>query len=137
MNDKEIDELIQKAIRQESELPEGLSNRLEQHIDRLAAGEKERSISLRRKPSSMYWFTGVAASLLLGIIVFFQTENNRVGEMADTFQDPQEAAIVAEKALAFLSTQFNKGLTQVSEAQGEVDKVNEIVNGQLNELNTQ
>lgn len=136
MNDHRIDELINKALREEGELPEGLSERLEQHIDRLAAEEKGRKVSLVRR-RSLYWFSGVAAALLVGIALFFQTENTQMPTTADTFQDPQEAAIAAQEALAFLSTQFNKGLDQVSDAREEVHKVNQIVNKQFSELNTQ
>ena len=42
MNDKQIDELIDKALQEDGRLPEGLSERLEQYIDNLAAGEQTR-----------------------------------------------------------------------------------------------
>lgn len=137
MNDKHIDELIDRALRDEGQLPEGLSDRLEQYIDQLATGEQQKQ-ARRIKMRVIYWMSGVAAALLLGIAVFFQTEQiNMRPTTADTFSNPEEAAQAAQEALAFLSSQFNKGLDQVSEAQGEVDKVNEIVNKQFKELDTQ
>ncbi len=137
MNDKHIDELIDRALREEQELPEGLSERLELYIDRLAAEDHEKQAK-RVKIRALYWLTGVAAALLLGIALFFQTENmNMRPTTADTFNNPEEAAIAAQEALAFLSSQLNKGLDQVSEAKSEVEKVNEIVNKQLKDLDTQ
>ena len=42
-NDKQIDELIDKALQEEMALPEGLSSRLEKQIDLLAAKEGKRT----------------------------------------------------------------------------------------------
>ena len=44
MNDKQIDELINKVLREDQTLPEGLSERLEQQIDAWAAAEKKETI---------------------------------------------------------------------------------------------
>jgi len=134
MNDKQIDELISKALNEEQALPEGLSERLEQYIDMLSADEqqtKRRSLFRRR---SLYWFSGVAAALVVAIAVFFQTESSMPHEQvtADTFTDPEEAAIVAQNALAFMSLQLNKGLEQVAEAGQEMQKVNQILDKSFN-----
>lgn len=131
MNDKEVDKLIREALRSEQELPDGLSDRLEQYIDQLAEEEKKKQKPPLMKRRSMYWLSGVAASFLLGVIFFFQAEKAQP-TIKDTYSDPYEAAIAAQDALAFLSTQLNKGLDQVSEAKEEVDKVNDIVVKQLN-----
>ena len=132
MNDKQIDELIDKALQEDGKLPEGLSERLEQYIDNLAAGEQTKKISLVRR-RFIYWCGGVAAALVIGIALFFQTDYvQQKPTTADTFSDPMEAAIAANKALAFMSTQLNKGLDKVSDAQQEIHKVNKIVNKQLN-----
>jgi len=134
MNDKQIDELINKALAEEQALPEGLSERLEQYIDTLSAAEqqmKRHSVFRRR---SFYWFSGVAAALVLAIALFFQTELSLPHEQAtaDTFSDPEEAALVAQNALAFMSQQFNKGLDHVAEAEQEMEKVNQILNKSFN-----
>ena len=132
MNDKQIDELINKALREDGELPEGLSGRLEQYIDNLAAKEQKQKSPLMRR-QFIYLFGGVAAAILIGFVLFLQTDNfYRKPTTADTFSDPQEAAIAANKALAFMSTQLNNGLDQVSDAEQEINKVNKIVNKQLN-----
>lgn len=138
MNEQEINKLIQDALRDERELPEGLSDRLERHIDQLAAEEREARKLSPAKKRSLYWLGGIAASFLVAMAIFFQVENKPVyPTMADTFSDPQEAAIAAQNALAFLSTQFNKGLDQVSDASKEVEKANAIVNKQFETLNVQ
>ncbi len=134
MNDKQIEELINQALHEEQALPEGLSERLEQYIDTLAAQEeqqkKQRSLSLHR---SFYMIGSVAAALLIGVVLFFQLETDRKPVMADTFSDPEEAALVAQQALAFMSTQLNKGLAPVADAGKEIDKVNELLNKHFNE----
>lgn len=138
MNDKEMNRLIQEALRNERELPEGLSDRLEQYIDQLAADEKKISVSPARRRSIYYWVGGIAASFILAVAIFFQVESQPVTPtMADTFTDPTEAAIAAQDALAFLSTQLNKGLDQVNEAGKEVNRINTIVNKQMDALNIQ
>ena len=135
MNDKDFDKLIQEALCSEQELPEGLSERLERHIDLLAADEKKRKISIAKR-RSIYWFGSIAASLIVGVAIFFQIESRHL-EPQDTFSDPREAAIAAQNALALLSTKLNKGLDQVSAAGDEVHKVNAIVDKQFEAFNAQ
>lgn len=121
MDDKELDRMVDEALN--IPLPEGLSERLERHVDRLAAGEKKRRI--RRLA---YRITGIAAVLLLCIGIFIGT-GSRSGELhpADTFTDPAEAAFAAGEALAFMSAQLNKGFDQVSDAGEEIEKINQIM----------
>ena len=49
MDDKKIDELINKALQEEQALPEGLSRRLEKQIDTWASTEEKKTRSLTRK----------------------------------------------------------------------------------------
>ena len=51
MNDKNIDELINKALQEEQALPEGFSRRLEEQIDAWAATEEKKTRSLTRRRS--------------------------------------------------------------------------------------
>lgn len=121
MDDKEVNRMIDEAL--DIPIPEGLAERLEAQIDELAAKEKKHN--LRR---IIYWAASTAAVILLCIGLFVNT--NRPSDQmqtADTFTDPAEAALVAEQALAFISTQLNKGLDQVTDAGQEIDKVNKIV----------
>lgn len=130
MNDKHIDELINKALQEEQILPEGLSDRLGQYIDTLSATEQPVKKYTLFKRRFLYWLSGVAAILVVAVALFFQTESGFSGKQttADTFSDPEEAALVAQNALAFMSRQLNKGLDQVAEAGQEVEKVNQILN---------
>ena len=69
MDDKKIDELINKALQEEQALPEGLSRRLEKQIDTWASTEEKKTRSLTRR-RTLYWLSGVAASILLCISFF-------------------------------------------------------------------
>lgn len=59
MDDKKIDELINKALQEEQALPEGLSRRLEKQIDTWASTEEKKPRSLTRR-RTLYWLSGVA-----------------------------------------------------------------------------
>lgn len=131
MNDKQIDELINKVLREDQTLPEGLSERLEQQIDAWAAAEKKGTIRSSFRRRSLYWLSGAAAVALLCVGIFQFAAPEKEYQLADTYTNPQEAAIAARKALAFLSVNLNKGIEQVNEAQQEMNKVNEILNTHL------
>ena len=121
MDDKRIDELINKALQEDLALPEGLSERLERRIDFLAQEEVSPRVS------------GIAAAILGALFLIFTETNRPAPIMADTFTDPEEAAVVAQNALAFMSRNLNKGLGQVNEAGQEITKINKIVNKHLND----
>lgn len=134
MTDKQIDELIERALKAEQTLPEGLSRRLEQQIDRWEAQEEKGKQFRLHKHPLFYWIGGIAASLLLCVGVFFHaTSSDKQNKLADTYTDPQEAAVAAEKALLLLSDNLNKGFAQVNEAGAEIRKVNNILNKHLND----
>lgn len=125
MDDKKIDELINKALQEDLSLPDGLSERLEQRIDSLARKP------IPRRKLSRYWISGIAAAIA-GAVFLISTEINRTGPtLADTYSDPEEAAMVAQNALAFMSRNLNKGLGQVNNAGEEITKVNKILNKHL------
>ena len=134
MNDKQIDELINKALQEEQALPEGLAGRLEAQIDSWAATEEKKTRSLRRR-QSLYWLSGIAAAALVCIGIFRPDTSfiHPKHELADTFTNPKEAAAVAQKALLLMSQNLNKGIDQAKEAQKEIDKVNNILNKHIKE----
>ena len=133
MNDKQIDELINQVLRDDQALPEGLSERLEQQIDAWAAAEKKETMRSSFRRRSLYWFSGAAAAIVLLCVGLFNlTDLNRGKQpLADTYDNPQEAAIAARKALAFMSVNLNKGIEQMNDAQQEMNKVNRILNKHL------
>ncbi|MDR1919557.1 MAG: hypothetical protein LBQ65_07930 [Tannerellaceae bacterium] len=121
MNDNDLDHLIDEALN--IPLPPGLGERLEKRIDQYAAQEK------RRRLRRLYWPVSAAAIALLCIGIFLQTGEQ--GHPADTYSDPAEAAMAAEKALVFMSAQLNKGLAQVTTAGQEFEKVNKVIDKHL------
>ena len=135
MNDKQIDELINKVLREDQTLPEGLSERLEQQIDTWAAAEKKETLRSSFRRRSLYWISGTAAAILLlcvGIAGLKDLETSKQ-HLADTYTNPQEAAIAAGKALAFMSSNLNKGIDQMNDAQQEINNVTRILNKHLND----
>ena len=96
MDDKRIDELINKALQEDLALPEGLSERLERRIDFLAQEEVSPRVSRRR---SFYWISGIAAAILGALFLIFTETNRPAPTMADTFTDPEEAAVVSGRSM--------------------------------------
>lgn len=133
MNDKQIDELIDQVLHKDQTLPEGLSQRLEQQIDTWSdAGKKEMPRSSFRR-RSLYWLSGASAAIFLLCIGLSElTDPERTDRrLTDTYSNPQEAAAAAQKALAFLSSNLNKGIDQINDARQEMNKVNRILNKHL------
>ena len=129
MDDKKIDELINKALQEEQALPEGLSRRLEKKIDTWASTAEKKP---RRR--TLYWLSGVAASILLCIsFLQYKSSYQAYDRLSDTYTNPKDAAAAAEKALLLLSQNLNKGISQVDNAGQEIDKVNNILNKHLND----
>jgi hypothetical protein len=136
MDEKQIDELIKKALSDESSLPEGLADRLEKAIDEHAAGhgeEKENHAKQIRLFSrhNLYWISGAAASIAVCIGIFFFIQSRQPKLQADTFQDPQQAELVAQKALALVSTKMNKGIDGVNNADASIRKTQKILDDTL------
>lgn len=138
MDEKRIEELINKALREESSLPDGLSERLEKKIDLLAKEEiqlgrtSNAGKQLLSKRRLFYWTGGIAATILGAVLFVFSETNNPETSLTDTYTDPQEAAIAAQNALAIMSANLNKGLNKVNKTSEEIYKVNKILNKQLN-----
>lgn len=133
MDDKKIDELINKALQEEQALPEGLSRRLEKQIDTWASTEEKKPRSLTRR-RTLYWLSGVAAYILLCIsFLQYKSSYQAYDRLSDTYTNPKDAAAAAEKALLLLSQNLNKGISQVDNAGQEIDKVNNILNKHLND----
>lgn len=97
MDDKKIDELINKALQEEQALPEGPSRRLEKQIDTWASTEEKKTRSLTRR-RTLYWLSGVAASILLCIsFLQYKSSYHAHDRLSDTYTNPKDAAAAAEK----------------------------------------
>lgn len=127
MDDKRIDELIKRALQEDMSLPDGLTDRLESRIDMLAENERSKERFKRRS-----FLLIPAAAAILGVILLigdgFMGDNPR---MADTYSNPEEAALVAQEALAFMSRNLNKGLNQMDDAGKDIVRINSIINKQI------
>lgn len=127
MDDKRIDELIKRALQEDMSLPDGLADRLESRIDMLAENERSKERFKRRS-----FLLIPAAAAILGVILLigdgFRGDNPR---MADTYSNPEEAALVAQEALAFMSRNLNKGLNQMDDAGKDIVRINSIINKQI------
>lgn len=109
-------------------LPEGLSDRLEQALDR-HIGASHRSKKQPNKIRRLYIAVGsVAAAALLCVTLFFIGEHRQSAPVtADTFTDPHEAELVATEALALVSMHLNKGMSPFEKARKNMDKTNEVL----------
>lgn len=123
-------ELFRRLYGEQIQVPEGVSGRLAETIRQMDASSRH---SQRRRQLWLYRISSVAAVALLCIGLFFTTREPAKPSPADTFNNPEEAAVVAGQALAFLSTQLNHGLNQVADAEQKIETVNRILNKYLKE----
>jgi len=135
LNEKNVDErwkeeqkLFRLIHESQIKVPEGVSERLEKSILQMEVSEKIQP----RKRSLLYWISSAAAVALLCIGLFFTPPESAPQEMADTYTDPEEAALVAEQTLAFMSLHLNKGLNKVNDVEVEFEKLNQLINKHLN-----
>ncbi|MDR1004688.1 MAG: hypothetical protein LBL97_06765 [Prevotellaceae bacterium] len=137
MNEQEIDNLIRRALADDRELPAGLSERLEQRIDRLTAGESTASShTLPHRRYRLFLAGGVAAAMLAGAFLLFRLAMEPPAPK-DTFTDPYRAALVAQDALTLMSEKLNKGLKPAADVGNEIDKVSRIFTDRLELLRKQ
>ena len=105
MNEFDFDKVMDEALK--VELPAGLGERLEQAIDACA-----RRDSRSRRIRVLAPIVGIAASILICAGIFLS--HRSTPPMKDTFDDPREAAIVAEQLLTLVSQELNHGIEQVA-----------------------
>ena len=106
-----------------------LEIKLSQLINQLA---KEETAAKRQ---IWLWAGSVAACFLLLVSSGLLLRNRDKETVAsvqhiqykDTFNDPEEAAIEAQKALTLFSDNYNKGIELLSMAAGNINKTNEII----------
>ena len=117
MKEKELDQLIQQAIEQETELPE--------------SSHKEVPLSKRKRPVLWVRYARIAAAIVVAVLFYYLPEDKETTPK-DTFSDPQEAALYAQQRLTEISLTLNQGISQMKEAREEMKQINQIVNNQLN-----
>jgi len=131
LNEKNVDEywkdeqqLFRLLHAEQIQIPNDVSERLEQSIMRLDGSKKITT----RKRMGLYWISSAAAIALLCIGLFFAIRKPVQPQLADTFSDPKQAALVAEQTLTFMSIQLNKGIDKATGADRELEKVNQLLN---------
>lgn len=113
------------------EVPSSLNHKLDSLIDGLSEKEKpqRRSIMLRR-------VTAIAASLLLLISLGLFMLNDRQPQqiLADTYTNPEEAYIEAQKTLQLISSTLNEGMLPLKQASNDIGMINQIVNESFDKI---
>ena len=151
LNEKKIDERWKEEQRlfrllhdTNIQVPAEVSKRLEESIINMDESpekliENPLIISLEtsgkstsRQQKWYYWISSAAAVALLCIGLFFTMNKPSHPKLADTYSNPEEAALVAQQTLAFMSMQLNKGLDMAADAGQEFEKVNQLLNKHLN-----
>jgi hypothetical protein len=116
------------------EVPAGLESKLAALIDRLA--NKEEQSKKKTRYIRLWTFSAAAGiALLLSVGWFFHPNTGArllvVDRPAASMEDPEKAYEEAQKALALVSMNFNKGMNQLALATSEIEKSNKILNNTL------
>lgn len=116
------------------QVPEELEKKLSGLIDTWEQEEQEElSIKPVRK-TNWIWVGGIAASIILIFSIWTYTSYNQLNTQnlqADTYTNPDEAFKEAQKALALVSKNLNKGIVQLESANSQIKKVDNILNKQF------
>lgn len=128
-----MDELNLKALEQ-IPIPEGLEERLSAKIDEWEKEEKQQKAKHRSLFPKALRYTAAAASVVLvvgiGIQLLNQEKYQNLAEQ-DTYQDPMQAKMEAERALNLLAMNLNKGMGHLEKAKALSDKTEQTLNEQL------
>ena len=131
-----MDELNLKTLEQIPS-PEGLEERLSAKIDEWEKEEKQQEAKHRSLFPKALRYTAAAASVVLvvgvGIHLLSQDKYMDLAEQ-DTYQDPMQAKMEAERALNLLAMNLNKGMGHLEKAKALSEKTEKTLNEQLNVL---
>ena len=128
-----MDELNLKTLEQ-IPIPDGLEERLSAKIDEWEKEEKKQKEKRRSLFPKTLRYTAAAASVVLvigvGIHLLSQDKYMDMAEQ-DTYQDPMQAKMEAERALNLLAMNLNKGMGHLEKAKALSDKTEQKLNEQL------
>ena len=128
-----MDELNLKTLEQIT-IPEGLEERLSAKIDEWEKEEKQQEAKHRSLFPKALRYTAAAASVVLvvgvGIHLLSQDKYMDLAEQ-DTYQDPMQAKMEAERALNLLAMNLNKGMGHLEKAKALSEKTEQTLNEQL------
>jgi hypothetical protein len=79
------------------------------------------------------WLISIAASIAIFLAVFFINKNISTEQSAqyafeDTYQTPEEAYAEVKKALLYVSTKMNKGVSTAAESLEKMEPLDKIIN---------
>jgi hypothetical protein len=109
-------------------LPEGLSERLERAIDNHITVSLKIKLDLKTKRLFRSIMSAAAVALLCIGLFFVTNRPSKQDYIADTYTNPEEAAIAVEQALLLVSAKLNQGLSPLEKVKESVEKTNEIIN---------
>lgn len=128
-----MDELNLKTLEQ-IPIPEGLEERLSAKIDEWEKEEKQQKAQRRTLRPNILRYTAAAACIVfvlgVGIHLLSQDKYMNLAEQ-DTYQDPMQAKMEAERALNLLAMNLNKGMGHLEKAKALSDKTEQTLNEQL------
>ncbi|MDR0757393.1 MAG: hypothetical protein LBF85_06075 [Tannerella sp.] len=106
------------------EMPQGVSARLEATLRRLDGNERRTAARMRT-----LWrrIGSVAAAALLCVALFFAVQPDTSNTVADTYDNPEDAALMAEKTLLYVSVKLNRGIKQTYAVRQEMGKMSEVL----------
>ena len=109
-------------------LPEGISERIESVIN--SHIKETYNLKTRTKTRTIFMsiLSAAAVALLCFGLFFVYNRHAQTDCIADTYTNPEEATIAAEKALQFVSVKLNQGLAPLGKIKESVIKTNEIIN---------
>lgn len=105
-------------------MPEEVSGRLKITLLRLRDSER---VALLQPRTLWYWIGSAAAVALVCITLFFAKQPDVYPSLADTYDNPKDAALMAEKTLIFVSEKLNKGIEQTYVVGQNIEKANEVL----------
>ena len=114
-------------------LPEGFTERIEKAIDKHIA-ESVIAAPHQKIRKLFISISSAAAVILLCAGLFFVTGKiSQSNTIADTYTNPEEAALAAEQMLTLVSTKLNQGFSPLEKVKESIDKTNELLNEKLNQ----
>jgi len=122
-DDRRLFDMLYNNVQPEA--PADVSARIATMLRGLDAKD-ERRPNVRRL---YYWLGGAAAAVaLLCVGLFYATHTDNDRMMADTYDDPAEAARMAEKTLLYVSAQLNRGIDKTYVVGEEISKMHNVLN---------
>ena len=122
MEDKQIDQLINQALRIQQRVPADLALRIEQQLDAAYLAEKSKKRVYYRRLAT--FVSSVAAVLLVSFVLFRPMRPASVHTVVweDTYDNPQDAELAVYEAQVLLRGHWQKGMYEVDKSHAAISK---------------